>query len=165
MIFTNDAAEAPRGARAGGNKRDLEIVRTGRYEKVDQRLNLNTDLVCSVMLKLDGQPQGVVLSALRRIYGVGRRHNGWGGALVRDSVIRVGNDAHLMLVQGAAYDVQMRKTKSRIEVEICYCSILERCWISALDGTPQEVGRCEDKDSLETPELQADTAVAPIAKQ
>ena len=38
MIFTNDAAEAPRGARAGGNKRDLEIVRTGKYEKVDQRL-------------------------------------------------------------------------------------------------------------------------------
>jgi hypothetical protein len=96
------------------------------------------------VLKLDGQPQRDVPSALRRTV-TGSAGGITVGALVRGSVIRAGDDAHLMLVQGAAYDVQMRKAKSRIEVEICYCSILERCWMSALDGTPPEVGRCEDE--------------------
>jgi hypothetical protein len=125
---------------------------------------LGPALLRSVVLKLDGQPQRDVLSALRRIV-TGSAGSITVGALVRGSVIRAGNDAHLILVQGAAYDNQMRNAKSRIEVEICYCSILERCWISTLGDMPQQVGRCEDRDSLETPELQADTAVAPSPKQ
>jgi len=104
------------------------------------------------VFRLDNRAQHDVLSALRQIV------NGSTGvvqmdALVRGVVLRPGQSLRLIGVRGAGWDKQLRDAKSRIVVDLCYCSILDRCWTSAIDELPKEVARCDESSNLTMPDL------------
>jgi hypothetical protein len=130
---------------------------------VVQNDGLGPALIRDVGLKLDGRPQHDVVSALRQIVK-GSTGNVGADALMRGVVIRPGNSANLILVKGAVWDTQMRSAKPRITVEMCYCSILERCWKAKLNEIPAEVRSCVvDTNDLQVPDIRDTSLATPLA--
>jgi hypothetical protein len=108
-------------------------------------------IIYGVALRLDGQPQHDVISALRRIVS-GPAAVIHIDALVHGTVLRPGQELHLLSVRGAAWDKQLRDAKGRIAVELCYCSVLDRCWTNILNEMPQETAQCGESSNLVMPE-------------
>ncbi|GEM_PF-1392022 len=120
---------------------------------------LGPALIRDVLLTVDQKNQHDAVSALEQI--IRKPTIKTDGAevridvLVRGSVIRAGNAANIFLVRGAAWANRMRAAQSRINLEICYCSILGQCWINSLTSVvPREVVECAEDDSrgLKAPE-------------
>jgi hypothetical protein len=75
-------------------------------------------------------------------------------ALTRGVVIRAGKSPNLFIVRGASWANQLRSAQSPVNLEICYCSILGRCWSNSLASViPREVSVCAEskRNSLELP--------------
>jgi hypothetical protein len=104
------------------------------------------------VLRIDNRPQHDVLTALRGIVS-GSTGVVQMDALVRGVVLRPGQSLRLIGVHGAGWDKQLREAKSRIAVDLCYCSILDRCWTSAIDELPKEVAHCDESSNLTMPDL------------
>jgi hypothetical protein len=114
---------------------------------------LGPALIRDVVLSVDHRPQTDALAAVRQIVsdsGAEIRLD----ALVRGNVIRAGNSLSFLAVHGAAWANQLRTAQSRVTLQICYCSILGRCWINSLTQViPQSVAACSENnpESLKLP--------------
>jgi hypothetical protein len=109
---------------------------------------LGPALVRNVILTIDQKPQRDVVSALKlnelvRASGPVVSIDG----LTRGIVIRAGNSVNAFSVHDPVSAKQLLSAKSRIDLQICYCSILGRCWTSSIaDAIPQDVSSCPDND-------------------
>lgn len=108
---------------------------------------LGPALIRDVILTLDHHPQQDALSALGQIIE-GSKAEIHVDALTRGSVIRAGNSLRLLGVRGIPYASQLRAAQARVDLQICYCSILGRCWTNSLTGViPHSVSGCPDNDA------------------
>jgi hypothetical protein len=130
-----------------------------RYANDETAIIIDNDglgpaLIRDVVLAIDQRPQSDTLSAVKQIVndpGAEIRLD----ALVRGNVIRAGNSLSFLVVHGAAWANQLRAAQKRITLQICYCSILGRCWTNSLAQViPQAVSGCSDNNphSLRLPE-------------
>jgi hypothetical protein len=116
----------------------LEIVNDG----------LGPAIVRSVVLTLDGKPYPDPALAFRRIF---RPEKGKVSAQLRGmspgSVIRAGGGAVLVRINAAWAARQFAAASNRVDVHVCYCSVLGNCWlISAHDQAqdPHPMRSCPD---------------------
>jgi hypothetical protein len=58
------------------------------------------------------------------------------------SVIRPGQTIVLMDVKGIGFARPVREHLSHIDIPICYCSLLQTCWIVHITVAPREVASC-----------------------
>jgi hypothetical protein len=114
---------------------------------------LGPAIIRDVVLTVDGQDQHDAISALRQIISItdaGIELD----ALTRGVVIRAGKSLNLFVVRGASWANQLRSAQNRVNLEICYCSILGQCWSNSLASViPREVSVCAEsnRNSLELP--------------
>jgi hypothetical protein len=114
---------------------------------------LGPALIRDVVLTVDQQNQHDTISAMRQIIPTPRAVIQI-DALTRGVVIRAGNSANLFVVRGATWANQLRAAQSRINLQICYCSILGQCWTNSLaSAIPNSVSACTETDGkgLELP--------------
>jgi hypothetical protein len=109
-------------------------------------------IVHAVTLAVDGAPQHDVISALHHLINTKEDGAVQIDALAHGIVIRPGQTLRLLQVQGTGWNPQLRAARKRVSVELCYCSVLERCWTNTLSGLPQEVDHCDESASLAMPE-------------
>jgi hypothetical protein len=101
------------------------------------------------VLTVDGQPQHDIVSGLRQIVkNFDVRENTINlDALMPGTIIRATRSANLFVVHGASLVRQIHSAKSRVNLEMCYCSLLERCWtVSLKSSLPQASQKCPDHD-------------------
>jgi hypothetical protein len=105
---------------------------------------LGPALIRDTVLKVDGHPQPDVLEALSKLIDISHGPKGTIelDALIPGVVIRAGQSFRLFSIGGARWDSQLRDAQSRVELEVCYCSVLDRCWISSTQSSAQSVARC-----------------------
>ena len=115
---------------------------------------LGPALVRNVRLTVDGQPKTAwrtVLPLFGRRTGTAAPHAVRSRASVTESdisvqtVIRPGSSINVIEVRNASIDnVTGDAIKRRIDMQICYCSILQQCWTVALisDAQPKSVNDC-----------------------
>lgn len=114
---------------------------------------LGPALIRDVVLTVDRHDQHDVISALRQIIpapGAGIELD----ALTRGVVIRAGKSLNLFVVRGTNWANQLRRAQNRVDIQICYCSILEQCWSNSLvSAIPRQVPACAESNSksLELP--------------
>jgi hypothetical protein len=114
---------------------------------------LGPAIIRDVVLTLDGQGQHDAISALRQIISIADASIEL-DALTRGVVIRAGKSLNLFVVRGASWANQLRSAQNRVNLEICYCSILGQCWSNSLASViPREVSVCAEsnRNSLELP--------------
>lgn len=46
-------------------------------------------------------------------------------------------------IKDKAYITEMLKMDEQVEIELCYCSIYDECWVVDRDNQPKEVTQCE----------------------
>jgi hypothetical protein len=108
---------------------------------------LGPALIRNVVLSVDQRPQRDVISAVRQIIGDSEVEFNM-DAFTRGLVIRAGNSLKLFHVRGATSANQLRAAQSRMNLQICYCSILGRCWTNSLaEVIPQSVSECAENDA------------------
>jgi hypothetical protein len=126
---------------------------------------LGPALIRDVVLKIDGHPQHDALQAVSLLIDISADAKGQihMDALVPGTVIRSGSSARLFSVSGAKWDSQLRHAQSRIELEVCYCSVLERCWISSMQTLAQSIAKCprRNRSSLTLPASENTSFPAP----
>ena len=49
-------------------------------------------------------------------------------------------------IEDQAYITEMLKMDEQVEIELCYCSIYDECWLSDRGNQPKEVAQCEIND-------------------
>jgi hypothetical protein len=108
---------------------------------------LGPALIRDVVLTIDGREQHDALSAVRQIVSNPKAevqiH-----ALTRGVVIRAGRSLSLFVVRGPAPANELRAAQSRINLQICYCSILGQCWTNSLvSAIPNSISKCADNDT------------------
>jgi hypothetical protein len=114
---------------------------------------LGPAIIRDVVLTVDGQDQHDAISALRQIISIADASIEL-DALTRGVVIRAGKSLNLFVVRGASWANQLRSAQNRVNLEICYCSILGQCWSNSLASViPREVSVCAEsnRNSLELP--------------
>jgi hypothetical protein len=108
---------------------------------------LGPALIRDVVLTVDEHEQHDAVSAVRQIISdpnANIRIN----ALTRGVVIRAGHSLNLFVVRGTTAANQLRAAQSRVNLEICYCSILGRCWTDSFaDSIPRSVSKCIDSNT------------------
>ncbi len=113
-------------------------------------------LIRDVVLKVDGNPQHDALKAISKLIDISHGPKGTieMDALIPGVVIRVGKSLRFFSVGGAKWDSQLRNAQSRVELEVCYCSVLDRCWMSSMRNSAQSIDQCpkHDPSSLRLPE-------------
>lgn len=103
---------------------------------------LGPALIRDVVLTVDGKPQPNVIGALRQIV------SGSNGSLTLDAltsgvVMRAGQSLHAFTVRSADWNERIRRALPRFDAQICYCSVLGRCWkISLKANQPFDVSGC-----------------------
>jgi hypothetical protein len=114
---------------------------------------LGPAIIRDVVLTVDGQDQHDAISALRQIISIADASIEL-DELTRGVVIRAGKSLNLFVVRGASWANQLRSAQNRVNLEICYCSILGQCWSNSLASViPREVSVCAEsnRNSLELP--------------
>jgi hypothetical protein len=108
---------------------------------------LGPALIRDVVLTVDGHPQSDVVSAMRQIV------HGADGALTLDAltagvVVRAGRSLNVFDVRGASWNERTRQALPRIDLQLCYCSVLGRCWSTSLrSNEPRDIPRCAEQDA------------------
>jgi hypothetical protein len=107
-----------------------------------QDFGLGPAIVRDLVVTVDGKPRHDLPSALSLLLG-DRRSLALGGhrvgldfsSLGPGTVIRPGQDQQLFQITGNAVITQrLIAGQSRVDVRVCYCSILDQCWRIALQG-------------------------------
>ena len=108
---------------------------------------LGPALIRDVDLTEDGHEQHDTVSAVRQIISdpnANIRLN----ALTRGVVIRAGHSLNLFVLRGTTAANQLRAAQSRVNLEVCYCSILGQCWTDSFaDSIPRSISKCIDSDT------------------
>jgi len=107
---------------------------------------LGPALIRDVVLTIDGRNQRDAISGVQQIIGNSRAEIHI-DALTRGVVIRAGKSLNLFEVRGATWANQLHGAQSRVNLQICYCSILGQCWTNSLAGAiPRSISKCADSD-------------------
>jgi hypothetical protein len=64
------------------------------------------------------------------------------------SVLRPGESLALLRAKNAVLAQALVGAVDRTDLQICFCSILDQCWIAALrdPGEPHAIGHCNERD-------------------
>ena len=110
---------------------------------------LGPALIRSVVLTVDERQQHDAISAVQQIISSPSPEVHI-DALMRGVVIRAGHSVNLFVVRGTTSAKELRTAQSRVNLEICYCSILEQCWTNSLASSiPRRVSECSENDAKE----------------
>jgi hypothetical protein len=108
---------------------------------------LGPAIVRSVVLTIDGKPypdptHAVKALIVKRLGPIGAQMSDIAPA----SVIRAGGDVRLVRVNAAWFVPVFAQNARRIDLRLCYCSLLGKCWrtSSQANGDPQPVQFCPD---------------------
>jgi hypothetical protein len=108
---------------------------------------LGPALIRDVVLTIDQHEQHDAVSAVRQIINNPNAEIRI-DALTRGVVVRAGQSRNLFVVRGTTSANQLRAAQARVNLEICYCSILGRCWTNSLaDIIPRSISKCTDSDT------------------
>jgi hypothetical protein len=126
---------------------------------------LGPAIIRDVVLTIDQKPQHDAVSALRPFLGNPPPQVRL-DAVTRGVVIRAGNSVNFFLVHDVTAATQIRDAMARVNLQLCYCSILGKCWTSSLgDANPEGVSRCAEGDpnGLALPRADAGPYSNPLA--
>jgi hypothetical protein len=107
--------------------------------------------VQSVRLRVDGKAQQTWAQALEAI--TGRTGISFGSSTIGRRVIRAGDLVNAMTLLGEPAQIlsdafaDPEDARTRVVIEICYCSVFDECWITADESSssePQPVDQCPD---------------------
>jgi hypothetical protein len=100
----------------------------------------------SVVLTVDGKPLKSIDAAAWALAGVAPHSipGATRAAEIQGSVLRPGADLVLVDARGPRLGLLAARGARRVGLQVCYCSILERCWVrmSPDPGPPRDVSRC-----------------------
>jgi len=113
-------------------------------------LNMTNDglgpaVIRSLQLSVDGKPYSTFVAAERALLGPNAPPpRGSFASLGEGSVIRIGGSVTLLKIQNAPLVRAILPQANRIDLRVCYCSILGDCWTRTIRGAsePQRVGVC-----------------------
>lgn len=114
------------------------------YSFVAENKGLGPALVRSVRLRVDGEPSADWSRVLDRMLGEAHGY-GWEVIQVNDLADTILAAAESRVMFAIPWDERTRAAfdgKQRIEAEICYCSFLDECWISAPGLDHSRVDTC-----------------------
>jgi len=110
---------------------------------------LGPALIRNVVLTVDERQQHDAISAVQQIISTPAAEVHI-DAVMRGVVIRSGHSLNLFVVRGTTPSRELRTAQSRLNLQICYCSILEQCWTNSLAGSiPRRVSECANNDAKE----------------
>jgi hypothetical protein len=109
---------------------------------------LGPAIVRSVVLTIDGKPYASPAQAFRRVFKPERgKASAQMSGLSPGSVIRASGSARLFRITAPWAARQLGAAANRIDLRICYCSLLGNCWlISSRQQTsePRPLAKCPD---------------------
>jgi hypothetical protein len=118
-------------------------------------------IIKTAVLTVDGKPQRTVMAAIRTVAGdlksktkskPGTAHLST-TSLNPGSVLRPLSTRTVVTLVSAAVVPRVLPELRRVKLEVCYCSILDACWIVATSQDfPQEVAHCPDRSRDELQE-------------
>jgi hypothetical protein len=106
---------------------------------------LGPAVVRSVQLTVDGKPYPTFLAAERALLGAhAPLPHGAFATLGEGSVIRIGGSVRLIKIDNPALVRAILPQANRIDLRVCYCSILGDCWTRSSLGAqdPVRVNAC-----------------------
>lgn len=119
-----------------------------------QNVGAGPAVIGGATLLVDGKPQPSLAAALAALGLV--RHTGATVALTNigpGSVIRAGDSVLLVHVQSPAFAADAAAMERRVQLRVCYCSMLQQCWLKTSgDEYPTDVKSCprEAVDQINT---------------
>ena len=101
-------------------------------------------VIRSVSATVDGEPAGSWTEIFDRLVGEDRA---WrtSAAFIRGRVIPAGDVVRTVEIVDSVYADRIQREIHRVELEVCYCSVYDRCWIASLQSAgedPHEVPAC-----------------------
>ena len=110
---------------------------------------LGPAIIRDVILTIDRNPQHDIVSALKLSELVRAKGPVVSiDALARGVVIRAGHSVNAFLVHDPVAAREILNARPRIDLQVCYCSILGHCWTSSvLNPIPSDISSCLDNDS------------------
>ena len=102
-------------------------------------------MIRSLVLAVDGKSYPTFLAAERALLGPhAPMPHGTFGSIGEGSVIRIGGAITLLKIQNLPLVRAILPQANRIDLRVCYCSILGDCWTRTIRGAsePQRVGVC-----------------------
>ena len=106
---------------------------------------LGPAVIRSLQLVVDGKPYPTFLAAERALLGPhAPAPRGSFASIGEGSVIRLGGAVTLFKIQNQALVRAILPQAQRIDLRVCYCSILGDCWLRSIRGAtePVRVGAC-----------------------
>jgi hypothetical protein len=106
---------------------------------------LGPAVIRSLVLAVDGKSYPTFLAAERALLGPhAPMPHGTFASIGEGSVIRIGGAITLLKIQNLPLVRAILPQANRIDLRVCYCSILGDCWMRSIRGAaePQRVGAC-----------------------
>ena len=122
-----------------------------RYANNETGLQVDNDglgpaLIRDVVLTVDDHEQHDAVSAVRQLISNPNPELDI-HALTRGVVIRAGQSLNVFLVHGAPSANELRTAQARVNLQICYCSLLGQCWTNSLqDEIPRSASKCAESN-------------------
>jgi hypothetical protein len=115
---------------AGPDGLELDVTNEG----------LGPAVVRSVRLNVDGKPYPTFLGAERALLGPrAPLPHGSFATIGEGSVIRIGGNVRLVKIDNPSLVRGVLAQAKRIDLQVCYCSILGDCWMRTMLGAPDPV--------------------------
>ena len=126
---------------------DSDSDKLFRYQLVNN--GLGPAIIDSATLSLDGKPKASVRDAGFAILVHVPNHTSMSTSSVGDGdVIRPGESLELLRFSGPGARALAAASRRRLIVSVCYCSLLNQCWIvasGAASERPRPVARCQER--------------------
>ncbi|MBV9438843.1 MAG: hypothetical protein JOZ24_02505 [Candidatus Eremiobacteraeota bacterium] len=105
---------------------------------------LGPAVVRSVVLSVDRKPYAELSAAVRALVGPSApRPQGTFASVPTGSVIRAGATLIFIRIRNLALVRLIAERTQRVDLQVCYCSILGDCWIRTLQrADPERLGAC-----------------------
>ena len=101
---------------------------------------LGPAVIRSLQLSVDGKPYPTFVAAERALLGPqAPLPRGSFASLAEGSVIRIGGAVTLAKIQNLPLVRAILPRTNRIDLRVCYCSILGDCWIRSIRGATEPV--------------------------
>ncbi|MBV8298459.1 MAG: hypothetical protein JO083_02700 [Candidatus Eremiobacteraeota bacterium] len=93
----------------------------------------------SVVLTVDGKPHATFVEAMHSLLPAGPPAHGSFSSIGIGSVIKVGGSVTLLRVENLPFIRALLPQSNRIDLRLCYCSILGDCWSRGMRGDTEPV--------------------------
>ncbi len=110
-----------------------------------ENVGLGPAIIRAAQLFIDGKSQPSVVAGLHELGFVGKHGDSVSvSSLGAGEVIRAGDSIPLARVQSAAFAARAVQLEHRVQIETCYCSILDQCWLAKSgDESPTRIKNCD----------------------